>query len=801
LRGLRYATVGIGRDVSASFGMAIMRIPLFRGLVNTFQLMKSALNVTKFWFGRQRNKYYTFLSKNSNPQARAADNIGVFYIGAMLKYDIMISHLRSIEQHLTGKKSRAPKVETWSNDSKENNQRSSGSGFFSNIKEKFIGRKRKKTAPSWEAYERYDEFGNIIPGNYAEGATKVAGDKIPEYVKKSSVYKYFDKKYSKLEKTIKGTDTFKYIKKKYKKVRKSKSVIGIEDFIGDLQSGDFDTEERLEDLKKGTKKTYKKGKKWTKQHVTGVSGKGLAEAALWVTVIAPVKTLIGAVKIVNKSVIGIAKATMWMAKLPFRVLFKTVSIAIRSLLMIGRGISKLTHALVSLPFKLANTVVNMGTKIITGALSGISSVFRYIGKAGGVGAAIKKVASKAWYGSGKRTAGKKGASKVAAANAREKQKTGVEGELQKIRHSITEFHGSVSEDWADMKFDKKKDNKWVELVKNWRKKAKSVASAWAKTKKSYQYYRDKKAGKERKIERGLMERIADATEGTRKDLKKRGSKLWDWIKTAATFVWGIGSKIVGLIRFLTGGLLTWLGVWFGKFLIALGAGELVDRLGLPGGDGPGGKGKGRGKPGKGKIPKSKIPKRAPKGLGKLGKYAPKIARMGKVGGALTIAAAAYEGYQFKKEKEKDYGKAGSTTAGVAHGTVVGASAVAGALGGAKAGALLGATIGSVVPGLGTAAGAAAGTFVGGLVGGIGGAWAGSKAAKLADQAGQKMAKSTTSAADKAMDKTVQQTSRGKLLTEALKSGNKKQADELLFQITGRKIKEAPKEKWSFTQPY
>jgi len=78
LRKLRYATVGVGRDVSAAFTASLMRLPFVKGLVSTFQTMKSAYEVYKFWFGK-RNKYTNLLSRNSNPQARAAITL-VFFL-------------------------------------------------------------------------------------------------------------------------------------------------------------------------------------------------------------------------------------------------------------------------------------------------------------------------------------------------------------------------------------------------------------------------------------------------------------------------------------------------------------------------------------------------------------------------------------------------------------------------------------------------------------------------------------------------------------------------------------------------
>jgi soluble lytic murein transglycosylase-like protein len=102
LRKLRYATVGIGRDVSATFAASIMRVPLFKGLVSTFQTMKGAYEVYKFWFGK-RNRYTNLLSRSSNPQARAADNIGVLYTGMMIKMDTLIANVQLLVERFGGK--------------------------------------------------------------------------------------------------------------------------------------------------------------------------------------------------------------------------------------------------------------------------------------------------------------------------------------------------------------------------------------------------------------------------------------------------------------------------------------------------------------------------------------------------------------------------------------------------------------------------------------------------------------------------------------------------------------------------
>lgn len=113
LRGLRYAMVGITRDFSAAFGMALMRNKFIRGMVGTFSLLSSAYNVHKFFF-KKTNKYKSMLSFNTNPQARISDNIALLFTQSMMKYDIMIAHLRTIEESITGKVSTAPKVEPWS---------------------------------------------------------------------------------------------------------------------------------------------------------------------------------------------------------------------------------------------------------------------------------------------------------------------------------------------------------------------------------------------------------------------------------------------------------------------------------------------------------------------------------------------------------------------------------------------------------------------------------------------------------------------------------------------------------------
>lgn len=113
LRGLRYALVGMSEDISAEFKMSLMKNPLFRSVYGIFSVMQSAFRVKRFFFGKV-NKYNTYLSKETNPIARSSDNISIFFTNAMLKYDIMISHLRIIDETISGEKSHAPKVETWS---------------------------------------------------------------------------------------------------------------------------------------------------------------------------------------------------------------------------------------------------------------------------------------------------------------------------------------------------------------------------------------------------------------------------------------------------------------------------------------------------------------------------------------------------------------------------------------------------------------------------------------------------------------------------------------------------------------
>ena len=113
LRGLRYATVGMSRDLSAAFSLTLLKNPMFKSLRGTFDSMRKAYNVAKFFFGK-RNKYSAMLSKDPNPLARTADNIGIFFSNAMFKLDIIISHLAEMVYGITGHKPSAPKVETWS---------------------------------------------------------------------------------------------------------------------------------------------------------------------------------------------------------------------------------------------------------------------------------------------------------------------------------------------------------------------------------------------------------------------------------------------------------------------------------------------------------------------------------------------------------------------------------------------------------------------------------------------------------------------------------------------------------------
>jgi len=97
LRGLRYATVGMGQDLKATIMQFIGENSILNKMVMGLQGFLGASEIIKFFFGK-RNKYSVQLSKSMNPMVRTADNVGVLFTNLMVKMDTLIGNVQLLVQ-------------------------------------------------------------------------------------------------------------------------------------------------------------------------------------------------------------------------------------------------------------------------------------------------------------------------------------------------------------------------------------------------------------------------------------------------------------------------------------------------------------------------------------------------------------------------------------------------------------------------------------------------------------------------------------------------------------------------------
>jgi murein DD-endopeptidase MepM/ murein hydrolase activator NlpD len=258
---------------------------------------------------------------------------------------------------------------------------------------------------------------------------------------------------------------------------------------------------------------------------------------------------------------------------PLKILNKTMSILVRSTIMLGRGISKLTFGIwrivkwtAGLPFRLLFSTVKTLTKVVTSIpnafMSATTSIFNKMTnfmKKGGFSGAAKRFGGTMktlFIGADKQPesevlAGDTGAATITEINKKEKKKKGLEGELQKIRHSITEFHGSVSKDWAkDTEISKKQSEtvkkSWKGMIEQFKTSRDGMKNQLNTLKESYKTFKEQK---------NLQKKIKNATEGTESKLglgqsalKKAFSSIGTWLMIGVTLLKSAFGNIIGMVK-------------------------------------------------------------------------------------------------------------------------------------------------------------------------------------------------------------------------------------------------------------
>jgi len=534
--------------------------PRLLGFLNFYG---KALMMPLKWLFRPRGGYFSQIPHFGNVFEKTAITLGLIYTSTQPKLDAMIRILQNIGEAITGEKQPGPSTSTWTKYGSFSEGR-----ILSKLKGKLstkdelianhpllgklinsVGGKSEKVKE--EVSKRYvsvnkkilDQFlkappeslnldlveGTVSLRTKATVATQLMTEKLTyANAKELAASGYSTGKglavegYSKSKKLY-GTGK-NLVKERYQKLKQT----DIKKTLGEsFKSGKEDLKKEWSNLKasevgQDVGKLKKKTGSWVHKHITGVSVEGLTEALGFVA-----DSFVG---IIGAAATGVG----YLVVAPFKILTKVLSMGIRTSLMLIRGISHLVHGvwsltkgIVSLPFNIAFSVATSLTKSLTKGVIGIlkkpAQIMQAITKGKGIGGAIGGW----WKGLGVE---KTGEEVVASENAKEKKKTGIEGELQKIRHSFTEFRAHIDKQWAS----KQKESGLVAKFKNMVKAAKSgaweVRKQWHRTVRSYDD----------------MHKMYEELHGLRQDAKKSG--IWDFIKSAAAWIWGIGTKIFDAVR-------------------------------------------------------------------------------------------------------------------------------------------------------------------------------------------------------------------------------------------------------------
>lgn len=512
-------------------------------------VFKMAKNVYRFF---RRGKYSSYLSKTKDAQVKLVEDFGTFFNQSMLRYDEMIAALK-------GKGKKDTDFETWQEEiaaaalKQQNNEKKfSMKEFFSedNIK-KFFSKETAKTFT--------DEFGKAFkaelkkPENMFNKVKEKIGDerinKTKDWIKdlKNIITGKEVLTVSKTERLKeklgynrakeKGKEYYQFGKDKYNE----EGIPLYESYKTKLKEG-YNKFQKSE----GVTKT----KKFIHDKITGVSAEGIHDA------------FIAVFRGVNKVLMA-----------PLKILNKTMSILVRSTIMLGRGISKLTFGIwrivkwtAGLPFRLLFSTVKTLTKVVTSIpnafMSATTSIFNKMTnfmKKGGFSGAAKRFGGTMktlFIGADKQPesevlAGDTGAATITEINKKEKKKKGLEGELQKIRHSITEFHGSVSKDWAkDTEISKKQSEtvkkSWKGMIEQFKTSRDGMKNQLNTLKESYKTFKEQK---------NLQKKIKNATEGTESKLglgqsalKKAFSSIGTWLMIGVTLLKSAFGNIIGMVK-------------------------------------------------------------------------------------------------------------------------------------------------------------------------------------------------------------------------------------------------------------
>lgn len=617
------------KTISKAFTEAISPLDLKLGKIASYLNWKlfmgaaaGAYGIYKWW---RRNKYSPWLSKQKDPQRKLAEDFANYYTMSLEKFDALVAAL-------------SPK--NWT----------------------------KTQLAANEAIEK--------------GKRRIFGSQQGELFKtskKEQAIAFFTSLWASMKDEAKNTpNTYRESISKYKNkfTGYRNKLLGPKETQQGLLPGMEPEETRLSSAYNKSKDTVSKGYKNTRSfihnRITGVSGSGLLGAAAFIAK-TPYYVLIKPMLMVGK---GLAKLTFALVKLPFKILTKAISLSIRTTLLLMRGISKLTKGIwnltkwtIGIPFRALFGSVKLLTRAATSvpkaflsmATAGIGKATSFI-KGGGVSGAFGRLFSSKEDKTGVEE--KSGAAAIAEIHKKEKKKTGVEGELQKIRHSVELFHGSVSKTWVEKK---KKDSSvsksWKSMLGEFKKSKETLQKQWKTLRDSYSTLKE---------ERAELKQIKKATKGTESNLgtmnffmKKQLGRIGTWLMLG-----------FGFIKQLFGSITGWLS----------------------------------------KIPQLIIGSKIGKGIGGLFKKggmltAGKFAKFAKFGGGILGAASMgmdiWEGVG--KSNEWGASKTASGIGGALGGT---SSGVSGALGGMAKGAAIGMMFGPIGAGIGALAGGLLG-FVGG----------------------------------------------------------------------------------------
>ena len=101
LRGLRYALVGVTKDIGVSIMQGIVRNPIMQSLIATTQLLKKGFSAVGWLFGKQ-GKYGAMLPRGSNVFENITSTLGLIFTRGMTKLDIIINYLGRLVKKITG---------------------------------------------------------------------------------------------------------------------------------------------------------------------------------------------------------------------------------------------------------------------------------------------------------------------------------------------------------------------------------------------------------------------------------------------------------------------------------------------------------------------------------------------------------------------------------------------------------------------------------------------------------------------------------------------------------------------------